>query len=279
MMFSLIICKRFKQMNIVKFTKMHGAGNDFVLVDDRAERFPIHDHRRIAAMASRPSGIGCEGVIVLQPSEKCDFTMRFFNPDGTEAEMCGNGARCVAAFARTIGAVKSDAMRFDTAAGIVEAEVISDTMVKIAMPSPKEFADDFVVAGVPHKIVPVENLHKVDVLKEGREIRMMEEFSPAGTNVDFVVYRKPNRVHIRTYERGVEAETGACGTGAVASSIIGVKDYGLEFPVHVKTQQGYDLVVDGSFDGEVFSEISLTGPVKMVFEGQIDWDSLDTVFE
>lgn len=266
-------------MNLVKFTKMHGAGNDFVLIDDRDSKFPVHDHRRIAVMASLGVGVGCEGVIVLQKSETRDFRMVFFNPDGTEAELCGNGARCIAAFAREIGAVARDDMVFETAAGDIAAEVLSSNLVKVAMPEPGDFGDDFVVEGVPHKIIAVENLSKVDVEKEGRRIRLSEEFAPAGTNVDFVKYRQPDSVFIRTYERGVEAETGACGTGAVASSLIGVKDYGLEFPVHVKTARGYDLVVDGVYDGVNFSSVTLTGPVKKVFEGCIDWDSLDGVSE
>lgn len=266
-------------MNIIKFTKMHGAGNDFILIDDRDAKFPVHDHRRIAVMASLRVGVGCEGVIILQKSALRDFKMVFFNPDGTEAELCGNGARCIAAFARAIGAVGSDEMVFETVAGDIAAEVLGENLVKIKMPEPKDFADDFVVEGVPHKIVPVENLAKVDVDKEGRRIRMSEEFAPAGTNVDFVRYRQPSGLSIRTYERGVESETGACGTGAVASSLIGVKDYGLEFPVRVKTSHGYDLVVDGVYDGERFSSVTLTGPVKKVFEGSIDWDSLDGVSE
>lgn len=266
-------------MQGVKFVKMHGAGNDFVLIDDRDGKFPVHDHRHIAAMAMRPGGIGCEGVIILQKSQSCDFKMLFFNPDGTEAELCGNGSRCIAAFAREIGAAKGNVMRFETAAGVVSAETISETFVRISMPEPKDFGDDFVVAGVPHKIVPVENIAKVDVELQGRDIRMSSQFAPAGTNVDFVQFKKPNSVYIRTYERGVEAETGACGTGAVASSVIGVKDYGLEFPVHVKTVQGYDLIVDGKWDGDTFSSITLAGPVKKVFEGVINCDNLDSVCE
>ena len=108
---------------------------------------------------------------------------------------------------------------------------------------------------------------------------MDEQFAPDGTNVDFVMYRTPDRVCIRTYERGVEAETGACGTGAVASAVIGVRDYGLSFPVHVLTSQGYELVVDGEFDGDAFKSLSLTGPVKKIFDGEIDWTSLDAVTE
>jgi len=262
-------------MNEVKFVKMHGAGNDFVLIDDRDGRFPAYDYMRLATMGSRSSGIGCEGIILVQKSATCDFKMRFFNPDGSEADLCGNGARCVAAFARSIGAACADTMRFETAAGEIVAEILADSQVRIAMPSPRDFGEDFVVAGVPHKIVPVANLAKVDVAAEGRRIRLSEEFAPNGTNVDFVVYRAPNRVAIRTYERGVEAETGACGTGSVAAAVIGVRDYGLEFPVQVSTSQGYELSVGGEYDGETFSSITLTGPVKRVFEGVIDFDALD----
>lgn len=266
-------------MKRIPFVKMHGAGNDFVLVDDRDGTFPVEDHRRIAAMATRPGGIGCEGVIIVQSSKTADFRMRFYNPDGTEADLCGNGARCVAAFARDIGAVKGTTMRFETAAGFVDAEIIGEQIVKIAMPPPHDFGRDFVVSGVPHKIIPVDNLSKADVVGEGRRIRLSEAFAPDGTNVDFVTWRAPHRLQIRTYERGVEAETGACGTGAVAAAVVGVADYGLEFPVHVTTVTGYELVVDGSYDGTEFSSITLTGPVKRVFEGVIDWDALDMVSE
>jgi len=266
-------------MKTVRFVKMHGAGNDFVLVDDRDGSFPCDDHRRIAALASRPDGIGCEGVILVQRSEVADFKMRFFNPDGTEVDLCGNGARCVSAFAREIGAASSDRMRFETAAGMIDSEIVEPGLVKVSMPEPRSFSEDFCVVGVPHKIVVVENLARTDVESEGRRIRMDAEFAPDGTNVDFVAYRTPNRATVRTYERGVEAETGACGTGAVATAAIGVADYGLEFPVHVKTSQGYDLVVDGTYDGERFSGMTLAGPVKRVFSGEIDWDSLDMVSE
>ena len=264
-------------MRMVHFAKMHGAGNDFILVDDRAGEFPVDDYMRVAAMATRRTGIGCEGVILVQGSDRADFRMRFFNPDGSEADLCGNGARCVAAFARRIGAAKADTMEFETAAGTIFAEIIDDSRVKVSMPSPSDMADDFAVVGVPHKVVVVESLAKADVEGEGRRIRMSDEFAPDGTNVDFAVFRQPDRAAVRTYERGVEAETGACGTGAVAVAAVGVRDYGLEFPVRVKTSQGHELVVDGSFDGEAFSNMTLVGPVKFVFEGDIDWDALDPV--
>ena len=263
----------------VKFVKMHGAGNDFVMIDDREEVFPVDDYMRMAAMATRPGGIGCEGVILVQKSARADFRMRFFNPDGSEAELCGNGARCVAAFAKAIGAVSGNVMCFETAAGLVDAEIVNETQVKIWMPDPKDLRDGFVNSGVPHKVVVVENLARTDVEREGRSIRLSQEFAPAGTNVDFVVYREPDRCSIRTYERGVEAETGACGTGSVAAAVIGVAQHGLRFPVHVKTVKGYDLTVDGEVHGGKFSSITLTGPVKKVYEGTLDWDSLDMMQE
>ncbi len=265
-------------MKNVRFVKMHGAGNDFVLVDDRDGGFPC-EHRLIAAMATRPGGIGCEGVILVQRSDTADFRMRFFNPDGSEADLCGNGARCVAAFALELGAAPGRVMRFETAAGHVDAEILDDDLVRIAMPDPRNLGADFVVAGVPHKIVPVENLAKADVDGEGRRIRMSDEFAPDGTNVDFVSYRAPDRVQVRTYERGVEAESFACGTGAVAAAVVGVAQHGLRFPVRVKTSGGYELVVDGTASGGVFSGVTLTGPVKRVFEGEIDLDSLGVVPE
>ena len=258
----------------VKFVKMHGAGNDFVMIDDRDGRFP-GDWRRIAALAARRTGVGCEGVIIIQASRKADFMMRFYNPDGSEAELCGNGARCAAAFAREIGAVRGGVMCFETLAGLVDAEIVGGNLVKIWMPAPHDLRENFVNSGVPHKIVPVDSLAQADVEGEGRRIRLSEDFAPAGTNVDFVAYHAPNRAAMRTYERGVEAETGACGTGAVAVAVVGVAQHGLEFPVRVKTSEGYELVVDGEFDGAGFRSVTLTGPVKRVFEGEIDWDSLD----
>lgn len=267
--------------NKFSFTKMHGAGNDFVLIDDRDGRFPVDNHRSVASLANRPDGIGCDGVIIVRKAAKpgADFRMRFFNPDGTEADLCGNGARCVAAFALAKGIASSPAMRFETSAGDIDAEVCADGSVKVAMPAPHDFDGDFVVAGVPHRIVPVENLAKTDVAGEGRRIRLDSQYAPEGTNVDFVVYRAPSRVHVRTYERGVEGETLACGTGAVASAVVGVKDYGLEFPVKVSTAAGYELTVDGVFDGETFSSIVLAGPVKTVFEGTFDFDGISAVAE
>ena len=253
----------------IRFEKMHGAGNDFVLVDDREGTFPA-DRGTLAAIGARGTGVGCEGIILVQKSDRLDFRMKFFNPDGSEAEMCGNGARCVAAFARRIGAAKSDRMRFETLAGDVGAEVLAPDLVKVEMPRPKDLRDNFVNSGVPHRIVPVDDLANVDVAGEGRRIRYSAEFAPAGTNVDFVTYRAPNRAEIRTYERGVEAETFACGTGSVAAAVVGVAQHGLIFPVDVHTACGCTLTIGGEFDGVNFAKVTLTGPVKRVFVGSIE---------
>lgn len=251
--------------------KMHGAGNDFVMIDDRAERFPTDDRDFIARLANRPDGIGCEGVILVRKSARVDFAMRFFNPDGGEAELCGNGARCVAAFAYATGIVASRTMCFETRAGDIRAEVLPGDRVTVLLPDPKDLRPNFVNSGVPHAIVPVDDLVNAPVLTQGRKIRYADDFAPAGTNVDFVKWTGPNSLAIRTYERGVEAETFACGTGSVAAALVGVAQYGLNFPVVVKTARGYELVIDGRWDGSHFTSITLTGPVQRVFSAAIDF--------
>ncbi len=250
----------------MKFMKMHGAGNDFVMLDKRGV-FDL-DAEAVRRIANRPSGVGCEGVIAVVDSPGYDFGMRFFNPDGSEAELCGNGARCVAAYARRIGAAKSDTMRFSTLAGDVCAEITGAGEVKISMPPLKDMKGDFINSGVPHRIVLCKDIAIIDVETEGRRIRNSAEYAPAGTNVDFVELRSSVSLKIRTYERGVEAETFACGTGAVAAAAIGVARYGMRFPVTVETARADRLVVAGSFDGGSFSDVTLTGPVKFVFEGE-----------
>ncbi len=271
-------------MKMVHFVKMHGAGNDFVLIDDRAEQFPVHDHLRLAAFAAARTGIGCEGVILVQPSKIADFRMVFFNPDGTEADLCGNGARCVAAFAREIGAAKGCAMTFETRAGLVDAEVLDAGKVKVWMPEPHDrrygldvegMKGDFIVAGVPHFVVPCESVAAVDVEKLGRRLRRAAAFEPNGTNVDFAQFIPPNKILLRTYERGVEAESGACGTGAVATAVVAVETKGLSLPLHVHTSQGFNLTIDGDWRCAKCTGFTLTGPVKKVFEGDLDLDSLD----
>lgn len=258
----------------VDFVKMHGAGNDFVMIDDRTDFFPLDRTDLIARIANRPDGVGCEGVIFVCRSSApaFDFAMRFFNPDGSEAELCGNGARCVAAFAYSIGAAKARTMRFETLAGPVAAEVLSDDRVRLMMPRPKDLRENFVNSGVPHLIVPVKDLSAAEVVREGRRLRYSPQFAPVGTNVDFVEWTGSSSLSIRTYERGVEDETFACGTGSVAAALVGVAQYGLEFPVEVRTFRGDVLVIDGVGKDGGFAEVTLTGPVKTVFAASLQLD-------
>ena len=271
------------------FTKMHGAGNDFIMIDDRALTTPWEDYLRMSTIAVRRTGIGCEGIILLQPSDRADFYMRFLNPDGSEAEMCGNGARCAAAFARSLGIV-GRSMTMDTRAGLVDAEILDDG-VKIWMTDPGrrrynltvtidgvEYTGHFIQAGCPHFVVPVpaDRLDTFDVVRVGAQIRQHELFAPDGTNVDFVSYIQPNRIRMRTYERGVEAESGACGTGAVASAVVGVECADFTLPVKVTTSAGFELAVDGDWRTKKCTGMTLAGPAQFVYEGTIDLDAIET---
>jgi len=270
----------------IKFTKMHGAGNDFVLIDDREGKVPWEDHFLMAALAGRRTGIGCEGVILVQQSDKADFRMRFLNPDGTEVELCGNGSRCAAAFAHAIGA-SGTALTIETMCGLVDAQLTKNgACVWMPEPTKKNYGielkigdetirGDFINTGVPHFVVQVPNISTVDVQGLGRAIRLHPAFAPDGTNVDFVTFRAPNRMTMRTYERGVEAESGACGTGAVACVVVAVETAQFTLPTKVKTPSGYDLTIDGDWRHRKCTGLTLSGPVKFVFSGEIDLDDID----
>ena len=275
-------------MKEFRFTKMHGAGNDFVMINDAAGAFPVHDHMRVAALATRRLGVGSEGVIVVQRSDEADFAISFFNPDGTVADLCGNGTRCAAAFAHDEGIVSKTSMTIATGAGLVDAEVLGGGLVRVWMPEPRarrygvslqvrgrEVRGDLITAGVPHFVVESRSPASVDVAGLGREIRLAPEFAPEGANVDFAQFGKPDRVFVRTYERGVEAESGACGTGSVAAAVVAVETRGLSFPVTVRTGSGYKMTVDGDWRGGCATGITLTGPVKTVYRGSIDIDTLE----
>lgn len=270
----------------VAFTKMHGAGNDFIMIDDRAGQMPWQDHFLMAALAMRRTGVGCEGIILIQPSERADFRMRFLNPDGTEVELCGNGSRCAAAFAHAIG-VTGKSMTMETMCGLMDAE-LTELGVRVWMPEAtyKNYGMEvqvngrivkggFLNTGVPHFVVPVEDVSAVDVVGEGRLLRQHAIFAPEGTNVSFVSLRPPNRMSMRCYERGVEAESGACGTGAVACAIMAVETEGLTLPVRVRSSTGFEMIVDGDWRGRKCTGLTLTGPVKVVFKGEVDLDTLD----
>ena len=259
----------------IPFWKMHGAGNDFILVDDRSSDFPVADTAFIVRICDRRRGIGSEGLLLIQTSTSADFRMRFFNPDGSEVDLCGNGARCIARLAHELGAAPAN-MRIETAAGPICAEILSP-LVRLHLPAPKdwrlhlamvwknhEMPLHFVNSGVPHAICVVDDLAAVDVQPLGAHIRHQALFAPAGTNADFIQITGSDSIAIRTYERGVEAETLACGTGIAAAALIAEKLGLVRSPVQVKTAGGDTLAVS-------ISPLTLTGPAEHVFQGTCDY--------
>ena len=263
------------------FWKMHGAGNDFILIDDRQRRFPEHDTAAIAAICCRRTGIGSEGLILIQDADSADFRMRFFNPDGNEVDMCGNGARCVARLAHDIG-VAGSAMTIETRTATLSATVRDDA-VQIFLPPPSECQPqqtlslpsgrtiqyDFLNTGVPHVVVLTEAVEHDSIVDVGRPIRHHAAFSPNGTNANFVEIRDGHEIRVRTYERGVEDETLACGTGIAAAAVSAVLYHGVEPPVSARAQSGDCLVVDFQVANGEVENLSLTGPAVYVFSGEI----------
>ncbi|MEI8205718.1 MAG: diaminopimelate epimerase [Kiritimatiellales bacterium] len=266
----------------LNFWKMHGAQNDFVLFDDRHGGFPAADRTFIAHIAARHSGIGAEGVVLIQKSKTAGFRMRFFNPDGGEVGMCGNGARCAARLAFELG-VTEKKMTIETAAGQLAAQVMSKG-VRLWMTEPVDWQLDgslesaggplacgFVNTGVPHVVIRADALHSVDVREMGSAVRYHRDFAPAGTNVNFVEVSPDGELHVRTYERGVEAETLACGTGAAACGLIAAKHGWVKLPVNVHVASGDVLVVAGELTENGARNVTLTGPTAHVFQGTIEY--------
>jgi diaminopimelate epimerase len=260
---------------------MHGAANDFIMVDDRKEVFPSENSKWIAQIAARRTGIGCEGVILIQPSDTSDFRMRFFNPDGNEVEMCGNGARCAAQLAHEIGAAPAE-MTIDTVAGQLRAETLGDR-VRLHMTPPKdwrmnfsleidgsELACHFVNSGVPHVVRIVDDLDDVDVQRIGSAIRYHHTFAPDGTNANFIHITGPRTLRIRTYERGVEEETLACGTGMVAAGLIAGKLGLVSAPVNITCASGDTLEVNFTLTDDSAEDVTLTGPAVHVYQGSLE---------
>lgn len=266
----------------IPFWKMHGAKNDFILVDDRKLTFPAHDHAWISSITSRKTGVGSEGVLLIQPSTNADFRMRFFNPDGGEVDMCGNGARCIARLACEIGAAPP-AMRIETPAGIVRAEARGD-LVQLVMTEPhtwemnqqleingKSHPFHFVNTGVPHVVMQVTDLANVDVQGLGSAIRYHMRFAPKGTNANFIQLDGQGRLHVRTYERGVEAETLACGTGMVACGLIAGRLGLVKPPVKVIPASGDVLEVNYQPTSDGAAQVTLLGPAVHVFRGELSY--------
>jgi diaminopimelate epimerase len=266
---------------MLRFTKMNGAGNDFVLIDNRTGDVHL-DRSKIARLCDRHRGIGADGILLLEKaSNRADFRMRYFNADGGEAEMCGNGARCFARFANKVVGAEGK-ISFETPAGVISAQLGGD-LVTLQMTEPTDLrlnvalrvADQnktihFINSGVPHVVIPAARIDDVDVRGEGSAIRYHEMFSPKGANVNFIEKRGANKIAVRTYERGVEDETLACGTGVVASSLIFAATERVNGPIAVIARGGDELQVGFKKIDNQFHNVTLTGPADFVFEGKVD---------
>jgi diaminopimelate epimerase len=267
--------------NMLRFTKMNGAGNDFVMIDNRAGEIRLEPDQ-IVRICDRHRGVGADGILLLEKgSNGADFRMRYYNRDGGEAEMCGNGARCFARFANKIAKAPAK-ISFQTPAGLIRGELQGE-LVTLQMSEPKDVGLDidvvasgsnehvhFINSGVPHVVVPVSIAADVDVRKRGEALRRHSKFSPAGANVNFIEKRGPKRISVRTYERGVEDETLACGTGVVASALIFAATEKIDGPIGVTVRSGSELAVDFKRAGEQFTNVTLTGPAEFAFEGTIE---------
>jgi diaminopimelate epimerase len=260
---------------------MNGAGNDFVMLDNRLGQIRL-EPGQIARICDRHRGVGADGILLLEKAANgANFRMRYYNADGGEAEMCGNGARCFARFAHQVAGAPEQ-LSFETPAGVIGAELHGES-VTLRMSEPHDLRLDFslpeianhaslyfINSGVPHVVVPVASVEAIDVRRDGAMIRQHKMFSPKGTNVNFFEKRGPANVAIRTYERGVEDETLACGTGVVASALIFATIENKEGPIRVLVRGGSELSVDFKKNGRDFSGVTLSGPAEFVFEGTID---------
>jgi len=273
----------------IPFAKMTGAGNDFIIIDNRYGTVANDEMPSLAARACRRGqSVGADGLVLIEDDPELDFAWKFFNSDGSVAEMCGNAARCAARLAFLDG-IAGQELSFRTIAGPIRATV-NDTIVKVQLTRPRglipsftfELAGNrkikagFVDTGVPHTIVTVagEDLPGIDVEKTGREIRFHPRFAPAGTNANFISVQGTNAIDIRTYERGVEAETLACGTGAAAAALMTTVWELTSPPVTVVTQSGDRLLihVDPSDPGR--GEIFMEGAASLVYRGQLTEETI-----
>jgi diaminopimelate epimerase len=270
------------QRLMLRFTKMNGAGNDFVMLDNRAGDLKL-TAAQVIHLCDRHRGVGADGVLLLEKATNgADFRMRYYNADGGEVEMCGNGARCFARFANRVAGAPSS-VSFETPAGVIAASLEGE-LVRLQMSDPKDLQLDvplrldhlgtmgvsFVNSGVPHVVVRVHDIDAVDVRKFGKLIRYDPLFAPKGTNANFVERRGDRSIAIRTYERGVEDETLACGTGVVASALVFAATEPTASPVTVRVRGGNDLQVGFDKTADGFRNVTLTGPADFVFEGTIE---------
>jgi len=253
------------------FYKYQGTGNDFVMIDNRQHFFDKKNTKRIAHLCDRRFGIGADGLILLENHDTCDFKMVYYNADGNESSMCGNGGRCITAFAQSLGVIDNEA-RFDAIDGFHKA-TINNGLVSLQMQDVNviEAYDShvFLDTGSPHHVQMEDNLKTIDIKSVGRQIRCGAPYNEAGSNVNFVSKNTDDNFSVRTYERGVEDETYSCGTGvtavALAMHYIGETEKNL---ITLQTEGG-ELKVSFEKNGKGYNNIWLIGPATQVFKGQI----------
>ena len=265
------------------FTKMNGAGNDFVMLDNRDLGLSLTT-AQIEKLCDRHRGIGADGLLCVEPAtEGGDFKMRYYNADGGEAEMCGNGARCFGRFVNHLHGDSLTKIRFETLAGMISAEFEANQVrINMSAPHSLKLADSLPVAaetltvhsvntGVPHAVVFVDDLDSVPIREWGAALRYHEAFKPRGTNANFAKALAPGSIAIRTYERGVEDETLACGTGMVASALIHHELTGAASPVSVLVKGGDTLRVGFTeIAPHEYTHVTLFGPADFVFTGTVE---------
>ena len=255
----------------IPFNKYQGAGNDFIIIDNRRNFFNNGDHTLINRLCDRRFGIGADGLIFIETDPEEDFRMRYFNSDGHEGSMCGNGGRCSAAFAIRAG-IAGQKLSFRAVDGIHHA-VAENLNINLQMNDVSAFQlidnNYFINTGSPHYILFRNDIDGIDVTSEGKTIRWSDHFNPGGTNVNFVEVTESG-IYVRTFERGVEEETLSCGTGVTASAIASVlSGHFVTNTISVRTRGG-DLSVSFKVDGNKISDVHLSGPAAFVFEGEID---------
>ena len=272
-------------MKPITFSKMSGSGNDFILIDNRSQKIDGIDLSKfITSVCRRKMSVGADGLILIESSDKADFSWRFYNSDGSRAEMCGNGARCAARFAYVNG-IAGENLTFETDAGIVSGQVNADRS-KVKMPDPTDLRLDYSIrlangpltvnsinTGVPHVVIMQDAIEAVDVFGLGREIRNHETFAPAGTNVNFICQQGPAKLAIRTYERGVEDETLACGTGSIASALISSIKLNWTSPINLLTRSGESLTIHFTESSGIFNDVYLEGDARIIYTAQLGEDA------
>jgi len=258
---------------------MVASGNDFVVVDNR--RGVVKDAVAFTRKVCRQhQGIGADGILLFETSKKANFKMRILNLDGSEAAACGNGFRCIALYAHEV-LKYSSRMNFESGSGLIEAEVKEKNQIRVQLMKPRVFEKEgvlevrkhrlhyaFLDTGVPHVVIFVEDLEKVDVFETGKAIRNHTHFQPFGTNVNFVEVKNKKEIAVRTYERGVENETLACGTGSTASAVVSVLKGYTASPVNVMTKSGEKLRIDMQRNGDEITKVFLEGKAQLVYKGE-----------